>query len=268
MIKLPKISNCEVCGYSLSKGIVRHVKYEINKEYSRTDLIDYCKTTKLDSINIDLPKLSRPQKSDEIVEESDHFINDFKVVRTENGEYGYIRESDNTLLPYRYDIAFDFNKYGLAIVGKDGRVSWIDNNFRYLNRNGIMVEDDNTNFNGFRSVSRFSKGNIPLSRIKMCSGSIAYFGLDGKYKEFYRYNGDLNIEESISTFSSGTIFDEDGYALADDVRLFAQGFYVNNQDLIKIALEKEILDYISEDAEECFDNEVGRALVKKNNQGR
>ena len=75
-------------------------------------------------------------KSEKIIDDSNEFVNGFKVVQTENGEYAYVRESDNVLLPFRYDVAFDFNQYGFAIVGKDGSVSWIDTTFKYLNLEG------------------------------------------------------------------------------------------------------------------------------------
>ena len=68
-----------------------------------------------------------------IIDSNENFVNGFKVVKTANGEYAYIRESDNSLLPFRYDIAFDFNEFGFAIVGKDGSVSWINKDFKYLN---------------------------------------------------------------------------------------------------------------------------------------
>ena len=65
----------------------------------------------------------RPPASFDIIDDSREFVNGFKVVQTANLEYAYVREADNKLLPYRYDIATDFNEYGYAIVGKDARVS-------------------------------------------------------------------------------------------------------------------------------------------------
>ena len=74
----------------------------------------------------------RHPKSLEIIDDSRDFVNGYKVVQTANKEYAYVREEDNKLLPYRYDIATDFNEYGYAMVGKDARVSWIDRDFRYF----------------------------------------------------------------------------------------------------------------------------------------
>ena len=99
MEKLPEKINSIIRSSAIlvTKG-VRHIYYEINeKEETRT------------GIHVELPEYWRPKKSDEIVDDSNNFVNGFKVVKTANGEYAYVREADNSLLPFRYDIAFDFN---------------------------------------------------------------------------------------------------------------------------------------------------------------
>ena len=60
------------------------------------------------------------QNNLEIIDNSNDFVNGFKVVQTSNGEYAYVRQSDFQLLPFRYDVASDFNEYGFAMVGKKG----------------------------------------------------------------------------------------------------------------------------------------------------
>ena len=59
-----------------------------------------------------------------------------------------LSEKDNILLPYRYDIATDFNEYGFAMIGKNGKVSWIDKKFNYLNIEG-KIEKEGNEFNDF-----------------------------------------------------------------------------------------------------------------------
>lgn len=220
-------------------------------------------------IYVQLPKYYRPKKTDEIIDDSNDFINGFKVVQTSNGEYAYVRESDNALLPYRYDVAFDFNQYGFAIVGKDGDVSWIDTSFRYLNLNGNMVEEEldknYAKFNGWQGISDFSDGSIPLSRVydgRNTYGRVSYFGIDGKFKEFYEYNGKIN-SFSRSSFCKGTNFDKNGYAMADGDMLFARGYYLSYENLIKLCKEKGFITVISEDAEKCFDKEIEKILKKE-----
>lgn len=221
-------------------------------------------------IHVQLPQFYWLKKSDEIIDDSNDFINGFKVVQTSNGEYAYVRESDNTLLPFRYDVAFDFNQYGFAIVGRDGSVSWIDTSFRYLDLNGNMVEEEldknYAEFNGWQGISNFSEGSIPLSRVydgRNTPGKVSYFGINGKFKEFYKYNGEIDDSFSRNCFNGGTIFDESGFAMADGNMLFARGYYLSYEDLIKLCNEKGFISVISEDAEKCFDKETGRLLKKE-----
>ena len=260
MEKLPKNINSIIrsCAILIDKGC-RHICYEINRNEKNSTFI-----------RVQLPNYERPKKSDEIVDSNDNFVNGFKVVKTANGEYAYVRESDNTLLPFRYDIAFDFNEFGFAIVGKDGTVSWINKEFKHLNLNGEMVEeqyDSWTEFDGWQSISAFSKGDIPLSRVydgRNIFGRISYFGTDGKLKGFYGYNGEIYNYSTRTAFYSGETFDENGHAIADgDKLLFAKGYYVSYKDLIKLSMEKGFIDSISSDAEKCFDKETGRVLEKE-----
>lgn len=175
-------------------------------------------------------------------------------------------------MPFRYDVAFDFNAFGFAIVGKDGSVSWIDRDFKYLNLQGEMVEEEldknYAKFDGWQGISAFSKGNIPLSRVydgRNTYGKIAYFGTDGKFKEFYRYDGKIDMDSyfSRSTFAGGSTFNEKGHAISDGDMLFAKGYYVSYEDLIKLSMEKGFIDSISADAEKCFDKETGIVLKKE-----
>lgn len=207
------------------------------------------------SIPVSLPYNSRPKKTSNIILDTNDFVNGFKVVQTENLEYAYVREEDNALLPYRYDIATNFNKYGYAMVGKDGKVSWIDKSFRYLNNNREMVKEEGsatyTGFKGFLSINNFSKGEHPLSKICNIEHNkeVCYFGTDGNIKEFYRYDGDkIREDESNKIFSYySTEFDDAGYATANDgsLILLSSGYYLIAKDLIKICRDKGFLDTIS-----------------------
>ena len=198
-----------------------------------------------------LPKYSRREKTTDIIDDSRNFVNGFKVVQTANKEYAYVREEDNTLLPFRYDIATDFNEYGYAMVGKDGKVSWIDKSFKYLNSEYEMLKEDSTEFNGFLSVSNFSKGEHPLS--KLCNigynNEVRYFTTDGKIKNFSLYDGEIIRDgDSIKKFSCcSTEFNDKGYATANegDIILLSSGYYLSVKDLIRICEEKGFLDTIN-----------------------
>ena len=260
MKKLPKNVNSVGCGSAvlIDRGD-RHICYEINEgEETSTDIF------------VVLPGGWRPKKTDKIADDSNDFVNGFKVVKMANGEYAYVRESDNSLLPFRYDVAFDFNEFGFAIVGKDGNVTWIDKEFKYLNLKGEMIEEELdkswVKFAGWQRVSTFSKGVIPLSRVYDGRGShsrIAYFGTNGKLKEFYRYNGVMDTYSVITIFGSATTFDDEGHARADGNMLFARGYYLSYSDLIKLSMEKGFIDSISVDAEKWFDKETGNVLKRE-----
>ena len=199
--------------------------------------------------------LCRPKKSFTIIDDSKDFVNGYKVVQTANKEYGYVREYDNTLLPFRYDIATDFNQYGYAMVGKNAKVSWIDKNFRYFNAEKEEFTEENeigyNTFCGFLSVSDFSKGEYPLSKIYRFgyNNEVSYFTPDGKIKEFSKYDGEIiRDSDSIKNFSFySTEFNDKGYATAnkDNIILLSSGYYLSLKDLIRICEEKGFLETLS-----------------------
>lgn len=86
---------------------------------------------------VKLPEGKRLEPTEEIMAESEKFVNGFKAVVTKNGEYAYICEEDNCLLPFRYDIAGNFNEHGYAMVGKNANISWINKEFKYFSRHGL-----------------------------------------------------------------------------------------------------------------------------------
>ena len=263
MKKLPKeIKSIKGSVYSfVDKGTERYA-YILNEG-----------TDKEVRVNVLLPYYSRPDISFDIIDDSRDFVNGFKLVQIANMEYAYVKEEGNTLLPFRYDVATDFNEYGYAMVGKDGKVSWIDKNFKYLNSKYEMVNEDSSKFNGFLSVSDFSKGEHPLSKVCSCSydwnKKTSYFGVDGKIKEFSRYDGEIiRDSDSIKNFSYySEDFNDKGYATANNdwLILLSSGYYLYTKDLIRICEEKGFLDTISgriEKQEEAY-NKFIRDIEEK-----
>ena len=245
----------------------------VDKETERYAYILNEGTDKEVRVNVLLPYYSRPNISFDIIDDSRDFVNGFKLVQTANMEYAYVKEEGNTLLPFRYDVATDFNEYGYAMVGKDGKVSWIDKNFKYLNSKYEMVNEDSSKFNGFLSVSDFSKGEHPLSKVCSCSydwnNKTSYFGVDGKIKEFSRYDGEIiRDSDSIKNFSYySEDFNDKGYATANNdwLILLSSGYYLYTKDLIRICEEKGFLDTISsrvEKQEEAY-NKFIRDIEEK-----
>ena len=194
------------------------------------------------------------EKSNEIVANDANFINGFKVVKTINGEFAYIREEDNKLLPFRYDVAMNFNEYGYAMVGKNGTVSWIDKTFRYLNIHGRMADEkENTiwgSFEGWNKIDNFSESNNPLSRIIYTDNKyirVAYLNTDSKLQSFCQYNGKFTDNDK-QVFEYGEVFNEKGQAWADDCILFDQGFYITKADLLRLCDKNGYINLIGLDA--------------------
>ncbi len=205
-------------------------------------------------LQVSLPLHNRPSISTKIINESNSFINGFKVVQTANLEYAYVREEDNTLLPYRYDIATNFNKYGLAMVGKDGKVSWIDKDFKYFNatKEEMVKDEDDKSFDGFISISNFSNGDIPLSKVTRYKDTnlVSYLGTDKKLKEFAFYDGEAvykgkDVRKNFPYYSGE--FNDNGYALINtgDI-LLASGYYLYIRDLMRLLDKKDVTKYINE----------------------
>ncbi len=250
---------------------VSNISVVIKKTVGGSRNIEYCIKENEGSeicVWVKLPKYNRPKKSDEIIDESNSFVNGFKVVKTSNGEYAYVREDDNSLLPFRYDIACNFNEFGFAMVGKDGTVSWIDKNFKYLNHWGNMVEEklDKTwfEFDGWQSISDFSGGDIPLSCVHQgVDTKTSYFGTDGKIKVFYRYYSELGILLCPKkSFGSGSMFDEKGRATTDGDILFAKGYYVSSKDLLNLCMETGLTDSIIKEVDKCLEKENQKVFKK------
>lgn len=240
------------------EDLKREIHYILNEESKAP--IDFI---------VKLPYYSRPEISYEIINCSDKYRNGFKVVETANGEYAYVRESDGKLLPYRYDIASDFNKYGFAMVGKDGSVTWINKNFQYLSYFGNMVEEqlDDENYKyrkleGFEKVYKFSKGSNPLSRVyegRKTRGITSYFGTDGKIKKFYEYNGKLSKSLFSICFYDNVDFGKNNYIINGDKILFSEGYYCPASYIINLYMQNGTLESLVEDVH----NHVNKAPTKK-----
>ncbi len=186
------------------------------------------------------------------------FVNGYKAVMTGNKEYGFVRESDHKLLPYRYDYATDFNKYGFAMACKDGEVSWINKDFSFLNKDGNMQNDDNFLDNGWEVVESFSDSEIPLSRIEGHSESFyvpvnVFMDTSGKLKSFELFDGNSLYKFSKKYFEDSKPFDPDGHAIAIEAGecyvLFDKGYYILVNDLLDASISDGFLDRLEDVAD-------------------
>ena len=207
--------------------------------------------------------------SEQIVSDSGEFVNGFKVVKMYDDKYAFLREEDNKIMPYRYDVATTFNNYGFAMVGKDGTVSWINKDFQYLNYKGKMVEENNNpliGFDGWDGVYNFSECDSPLSRIfcgKEHFGRTSYFNTNGEIKKFYQFDGDTNKEVFRKEFYSGTNFDISKRAIADNYILLSDGFCILMDDLLKSSVQSGFVDYLFNNAKYNFNKNEDAKTLKK-----
>lgn len=221
------------------------------------------------NIFVNIPKYHKPYKTDRIVDSNNEFVNGFKVVKLANNCYSYVREEDNTLMPYFYDIAFDFNEYNLAMVGKAGSVSWINKDFNYLDSKGNIVsekEDSWKNFDGWDALFNFYGKDNPLSRA-YCGmedyGRTVYIDKENKIKRFFQYDGSVNKNMFRTEFFTGENFNDSKYAIADNYILYENGFCISKEDIIKLCLNDGYIDFLFDDAEFKSNNDDIMRLQKK-----
>lgn len=259
MEKMPiKINSIRCTTNCLEDARHRKFGYTINEQGESEDII------------VILPRFVRKKPSQQVIDDSHEFMNGFKVVKTKNGECAYIREKDNKMLPYRYDVASDFNEHGFAMVAKSGMVTWINKDFQYLSAIGNMVDEidiseRSSRMNGWEAVFQFSKGDIPLSRIHSRSycNRVSYFGIDGEIKTFQPYDGKEKVSTKSYKFWNAVDFDEDGYAISQYNILSAKGYCCTSQDFLELLREKGVLDEIFDDASKFYKEDAPKTYIKK-----
>lgn len=155
-----------------------------------------------------------------ILDDSREFVNGFKVVRLSNFLFAYLRESDNKLLPFMYELASDFDEYGFAMVAQKGTVA-------IIRKSDFAVINDLYDF-----VSAFSKGEIPLAKVGIRTDNISNFlTTDGLEKKFISINPNISNE---TMFDYNTKeFDESDYIFSNDKILFSNGFFYDIEYLVE-----------------------------------
>ena len=180
----------------------------------------------------------------EIVEEG-KFINGFKVVKLANGKYSYVKEENNKMVDYYFDVALNFNSNNMAMVGKDGSVVWIDSEFKYLDSDGNKMKLNNNCFiYGWQKLYGFN--NEELAKVednREYYYRAAYVDKVMNLKVFKEYNGMVDENKSLKIFGDGSVF-EDNVAILKDKILFSSGYYMNFKDLVRYLRENGSLKNI------------------------
>ena len=183
----------------------------------------------------------------DIIKKADKFSCGYKLVKLSDQKYSYLRK-DGRLMAYRYDVASEFNKNGLAMVAKDGLVNWINANFNYYDYNSkSLVKDKITNdeFNGFQEVNDFSTGKHKLSRVILNKKGIRsniYLETNLLPKEFRSYDGSVVGEgTTLLDLAYGDFKDQD-ILVSDHGIIYSKGFYVPIDALLKECINNGTVD--------------------------
>lgn len=203
----------------------------------------------------EVPNNGRPEPSSTIIKSSDHFINGFKVVMLSNGEFAYVSESDNSLLPFRFDLATDFNEFGLAMVAKGHYVTWMNQEFKILSKEGEymdVLDEETFNRNGFMSVEKFRNEETPLSSVTFAQTGdykCSYVDKNGEIKLFHSLDeqGNLDLSKGVSSFcdSEPISFNPYGYTLTAPWALLSSGVILNIYELVDICEQNGMLDILN-----------------------
>lgn len=85
----------------------------------------------------------------------------YHLVKLSNGYYTYKEYGKYKLSNFCFDFATDFNALGLAVVCKDGKITWLNTKFQYLNsRTEEFIPLTKNNFDGYRYLSNLNKEKI------------------------------------------------------------------------------------------------------------
>lgn len=201
-------------------------------------------------INEDLLKVMYPTGMDykkyiisggKIIDEDAKPAYGFKLVRNSYKQYIYVKTYNNAVIPYIFDYATNFDKDGLAMVAKDGYVTWINKDFFCLD-NLVRISNLSTEkkLEGWKSISAFSEGEIPLSRCYKKTEVTAYVGKDLKPLELQEYDGEkLGSHIFIAMTGKCSEFTKEGYAFSPNkIEIISdKGYYISAENFVKKASE-------------------------------
>ncbi len=213
----------------------------------RQYLINANRDTGMYDANIMIDNNTNINKSEEIARISDDVVNGYRLFIDEAGFYGYIKEDDLEILPYRFDLATNFNEYGLAIVAYSGTVSWINKDFKIFSSDEECFIDieDNSYILGFKEVYNFSGNKNPLSKIVTFDDDIFYLNTEGKIQKFkYKYDDGKTSSWDREYFNDTDFrnFEESGYMISKDgkIVLSEDGYIYTGEEIKNILNNKKL----------------------------
>ena len=236
------IKNLEVEQYGFSSKSTRMVVYRTNDENSETKKLAL-------NYPVGLTYSEYVMKGGQIIDAKKKPAYGFKLVKNQHDQYMYMRTSDNVVIPCIFDVATNFNRYGLAMVAKDGQITWINKDFQYINNTGLLIQltDGHVINDGWSSISDFTTGEVKLSKCKSANNKVSFIDTDLARKKFKLYDGkELKEQTETSFLGFVTNFNEQGYAerLASKTPfecnylvISSEGYYMEEETLLEKAIE-------------------------------
>ena len=176
-----------------------------------------------------------------------YYTKDFLTGKPITSKFAYMNDSGQ-MIPYLFDIATDFDEYGYAIVGNDGKLTMIDKDFNYVSvTHGLVSGKINYEFD---EITKFSDGVRPLAKLTVYKEKyeqIRYLRTDGKFQKFHRCTPSGFIgSDSTDTHLNTSEFNKLGLATTrkgnyNQTVILSSGVEINIYDLINLLGDKTIL---------------------------
>lgn len=170
-------------------------------------------------------------------------VNGFRRVEYSNGKIGF-QTAEGKLISYKFNIASDFNACGLAMVGLNGGVTWINSEFKKLTSKGnwTMMEDEFSSLP--LEVSDFVAGLSSVEVGRMTRIKAFFIDQEGKRMEFFHSasGSTVNFE---GKFSNGSSFEESGYKITSEGVYFACGQFLTFEEVVKLPQMDAILSTLN-----------------------
>lgn len=192
-----------------------------------------------------------------ILDEEIDYINGFRRVLFSDCTYGYREESTGELIPYKFNLATNFNENGIAIVAIDSGVTLLTNDFKILYKNGkyfkmggfsshfsmpIPIKVDSISSQYITYTHCISSGINELEALFLdkTGGSIAFRSLTGANSERIVFR--KACKRTLLTENECSIFDS-GFIIYGDYIILSSGYYITLSELCKLP---EVVDSIRE----------------------
>lgn len=206
-----------------------------------------------ESIEINYIDISDLNNLETVVDRT-RYVNRFKVVRFKDGLYGYVRQSDKKVLPYRFYLASNFNEYGYAMVALKNGVTFIDTGFNVYTMNGWSGYHLRMLINGMDSllparIFQFSNGATPTAKI---DGDLVSYciGLNG-----------YAIKDTIGDHATEVNeFGPEEYSITTEGIILADGSSYSWDELGHLAVERvpNFIDFLKKETSISKNFEMGK----------